>query len=273
MKKVILIIFISITSILIAFGQCSVTSQIQQGDCNTSCQGIANAVGTGVSPLSYFWSNGDIGVTADSLCANNTYYLTMTDSAGCMAYDTLIFPPAIVAVSHFVNNASCSSCCDGTDTLTGIPSFAPPCNSNITYQWFPLDTFGDTIPYRTNLCAQTYTVVISNLCDGCVYTSSVTVGYNMPTSLVNNESPLPLDVILYPNPSSGKFNIEWKEAEKRDILIELTNLTGVIVFSEKLKSGNGIKNLDLNICNGIYFVHLTNLYTNENIVKRIIIQN
>lgn len=56
------------------------------------------------------------------------------------------------------------------------------------------------------------------------------------------------------------------------MLIELTDLTGVIVFSEKLKSSNGIKNLELNICNGIYFVHVTNFYTNKNIVKRIVIQ-
>lgn len=270
MKRGIIIVFLSITSVLVAVGQCSVTSQIQQGDCYTNCQGIANAVGSGVSPLSYLWSNGDTGISADSLCANNTYYLTMTDSVGCMAYDTLIFPPSIIAVNHLINNASCSSCCDGTDTLAGIPSFAPPCNNNLTYQWFPLDTFGDTIPYRTNLCAQTYTVVISNLCDGCVYTSSVTVGYNTTTSVINHESSLQYDLFLYPNPSHGEFNIELSSENISQWNISIADIQGKIIFN-KVSDQLSLK-LKPDAENGLYIVHITNMVTNESAFRKLVIQ-
>lgn len=272
MKKIILIIFISINSILVAFGQCSVTSQIQQGDCNATCQGIANAVGTGISPLSYFWSNGDITQSSDSLCSDSTYIVTLIDSIGCMASDTVFVPPAFAPLTHLTANASCSSCCDGTDTLIGIPSYPYPCNYQ-TYEWITgTSYFIDTVPYMSNLCAlTTYTVIVSNGC-GCSIFSTVNIGSNTSTSVIDNESTLLNGIIIYPNPSNGEINMEWKESEKKDMLIELTNFTGKIVFSEKLKSSNGIKNLELNICNGIYFVHLTNLHTNENIVKRIVIQ-
>lgn len=270
MKQAILIIFASIISVFASYGQCSVASQIQQGDCNTTCQGIANAVGSGISPLSYLWSNGDSGITADSLCANNVYYLTMTDSVGCIAYDTLTFPPAIVTVSHLITNASCSSCCDGTDTLTGIPSFAPPCNNNITYQWFPLDAFGDTIPYRTNLCAQTYTVVISNLCDGCVYTSSVTIGYNTTTSVINNQKSLQCDPILYPNPSSGEFILDLNNENSKQLNICIRDFQGKIIMN--IVSDQHSVKLNPNVGNGIYIVQVTDLATNESAFKKLIVQ-
>ncbi len=270
MKHAILIILLSVISLLTSYGQCSVVSQIQQGDCNTTCQGVANAVGSGISPLSYLWSNGDSGITADSLCANNTYYLTMTDSIGCTAYDTLIFPPAIVTVTHLINNASCSSCCDGTDTLAGIPSFAPPCNNNVTYQWFPLDSFGDTIPYRTNLCAQTYTVIISNLCDGCAYTSSVTIGYNTTTSVVNNQMSMLSDLVLNPNPSRGEFILELNNENNSQWSINMTDIQGKVILN--IVSDQSSVKLNPNVENGIYIIHITDLVTHESAFKKMVIR-
>lgn len=56
--------------------------------CNGSCDGsaIASVIG-GITPYSYFWSNGDGQANSDSLCAGS-YSITVSDFNGCLQTST-----------------------------------------------------------------------------------------------------------------------------------------------------------------------------------------
>ncbi|MFI5171565.1 MAG: alpha-amylase family glycosyl hydrolase [Chitinophagales bacterium] len=64
-------------------------------------------------------------------------------------------------------------------------------------------------------------------------TPEIIVGLNDP--LVNNDGAL----FIYPNPSSGLFQIETEISEPSDVLIEIYNTSGEIVFSNKINEKAG----------------------------------
>ena len=99
------------------------------------CGGVATAAASGgTGPYSYAWSNGDNGATADSLCNEVAYYVTVTDANGCELVDTAtvvcFLPPCEFPITINVNTA----CGDTTATLTvaGVPEGY----SAITYAWY-----------------------------------------------------------------------------------------------------------------------------------------
>lgn len=116
--------------------------------------------------------------------------------------------------------------------------------------------------------SSTYYVVEQTLCGNITYD---TVNVNV-TSVGINENSWVKEINIYPNPNNGEFAIECKSLEKDGILIEIMDVTGVKIYSEKIPLSNGTGHLDLTVSNGIYFVKITNPKTNENIVKRIVIQ-
>ncbi len=64
------------------------------------------------------------------------------------------------------------------------------------------------------------------------------------------------DINLYPNPTSGIFNVDYKMATS----IKVMNTLGVVVHEEKVEQGNtGTKSIDLsNFANGLYLVNVLN---------------
>lgn len=64
---------------------------------------------------------------------------------------------------------------------------------------------------------------------------------------------------FYPNPSNGKFNLKFNLKEKGDTEINVMNMEGKKIYSEKLKafSGNYDKEIDISSNpKGIYFVKI-----------------
>lgn len=64
------------------------------------------------------------------------------------------------------------------------------------------------------------------------------------------------EITVYPNPTSGVFNIDYAKANN----IKVTNTLGVVVYDEKvIDSTSGAKSIDLsNFSNGIYFINVSN---------------
>ncbi len=74
------------------------------------------------------------------------------------------------------------------------------------------------------------------------------LGINQLT--MNNEQ-----LIIYPNPSNGKFIIEVKNTETKNLKLEITNLLGAIIYQSEIH--NSKSNFDLSIQpKGIYFVRI-----------------
>lgn len=140
-------------------------------DCNGNCNGTATVTPSG-GTLGYTYLWDDPGAqttqTATGLCAG-TYSVTVTDANGCtFSISITITEPAALSTSFSnVVDLSCSGTCDGQATVDvsgGTPGY--------TYSW-------NTIPVQstqtaTGLCAQTYTVTITDA-NGCITQDNVTL--------------------------------------------------------------------------------------------------
>ncbi len=141
--------------------------------CAGSNSGIAFASGTGGTPTyQYSWdtSPATLSDTATNLAAG-IYRVTVTDSHGCVAVDSVSISPSAAAVLVSVDSVSAMLNCPGDNTgiasvsaSGGIPGY--------TYSW-------NTTPVRTgpminNLYAGTYVVTVTDSV-GCTGIDSVTI--------------------------------------------------------------------------------------------------
>ncbi|MFI5219227.1 MAG: T9SS type A sorting domain-containing protein [Bacteroidia bacterium] len=137
--------------------------------CPAQCNGSAYVTATGFSPFTYSWSTIPVQNTdtATALCAG-TYYITVTDSAGCASVDSVFLTdPAAATLSFITNSTLCPGNCNGDATVN-----TTSLNSPYTYNW-------NTSPVQNtqtaiNLCAGTWSVTVTDSL-GCEVTDSVTV--------------------------------------------------------------------------------------------------
>ena len=71
------------------------------------------------------------------------------------------------------------------------------------------------------------------------------------------------DLKLYPNPSSGEFTIEFDNTDAEDVILEIVNMTGQLIY-KKLHKYNGpprfIETIDLgNQARGTYLLRVNGL--------------
>jgi hypothetical protein len=76
---------------------------------------------------------------------------------------------------------------------------------------------------------------------------------------------------VYPNPSKGDFSISGIKSES-PLQIEVRDVHGKLVF-ENLNVSKEVNCFSLNVEDGIYFVNVTDLETNEVLVKKLVIRN
>ena len=143
--------------------------------CNGLCDGsIASTPTGGNAPYNFTWSTGGTANSISNLCAG-FYSVTITDAGGCTYIDTLTLgEPDVVTVQPTITPISCAGVCDGGIVAVGQGGTAP-----YAFTWDD-GTTGDT---RTNLCAGTYIVTITDA-NNC--TGSDTIDLVDPTPIVPN---------------------------------------------------------------------------------------
>lgn len=64
---------------------------------------------------------------------------------------------------------------------------------------------------------------------------------------------------IYPNPSPGKFTLQFSLKEKGDTQVEVLDVNGKVIFSDKLKgfTGNYKREIDLPETAGVYLINIT----------------
>ena len=139
--------------------------------CNGVCDGSASVTITGgTAPFTYLWDDPS-GSTTDAvtgLCAGS-YTVTVTDADNCdfVAPVTINEPDPIVITFSNIVDLECDGDCIGEATADVTGGTAP-----YTYQWD--DSNNQTTATATGLCADTYTVTITDA-NGCVATETVTI--------------------------------------------------------------------------------------------------
>ncbi|MBN4072214.1 gliding motility-associated C-terminal domain-containing protein [Flavobacteriales bacterium AH-315-E23] len=139
--------------------------------CNGLCDGDATVTaGGGSGTYTFSWSNSDNTAQADTLCASTLYNITVTDSLGCQAFDsvTLSEPAVLTAAVTDSTNISCTAICDGTATVTAGGGTTP-----YTYAWD--NTGPDSTAIADSLCANTVYHVTLIDSQGCQAIDSVTL--------------------------------------------------------------------------------------------------
>ncbi|HKR05276.1 MAG TPA: T9SS type A sorting domain-containing protein [Bacteroidia bacterium] len=111
--------------------------------------------------------------------------------------------------------------------------------AGFTYQWKKggNNIAGATLKNYTATIAGTYKIEVTNS-NGCSKLSGgVTV--TVPCKLNESESESAFDVKVYPNPAHDKLTVSIYVKEPSNLLLQLTDITGRIVFSENESSIEG----------------------------------
>lgn len=140
----------------------------------TSC-GLCNGTATanpsgGVGGYSYLWSTAQTSKTSTALCVAS-YTVTVTDSQACTATGTVVVSPSInITVTTSGTSLSCFGGCDGVATANASDGLTP-----YLFQWSngSSSTTTSTLFSATGLCAQTYTVTVTDA-GSCSNTATVT---------------------------------------------------------------------------------------------------
>ncbi|PCI26901.1 MAG: hypothetical protein COB67_09720 [SAR324 cluster bacterium] len=225
-----------------------ITTQSIQPTCNLSNGAINLSPNGGNAPYSYIWNTMDTTQSIFNLTIGN-YSVTVSDMNGCIV--TLFIP--VIDTSYLVNitsvdttSTSCNSCTDGAIDLTLDPIGAP-----YTFLW----DNGSTAEDLNNLMSGTYIVTITNA-DGCSLDTSFTINTSVGVERI---SPL-IQAKVYPNPSNGKFTIEFISPLTEVTTIHIYNNLGQIIYTRKLELTDldRIIHLQLgDIISGIYLLQLT----------------
>lgn len=145
-----------------------------QVSCNGANDGQASiSVTGGTTPYSYLWSTGATTSTVSNL-APGTYSITVTDSNGCSAIDSItITEPAALSGVTTSSNVSCNGSNDGSGTVTVSGGTAP-----YSYLW----SNGHTGATLDTVAAGTYTVTVTDA-NGCTIIDSVTITQPIPLTV------------------------------------------------------------------------------------------
>ena len=81
------------------------------------------------------------------------------------------------------------------------------------------------------------------------------------------------EISIYPNPSTGNFNLNISNVNTASVDVEITDISGKVIHSNAYNTNNGSVNESINISNvddGVYIVRVNG---GQSIVKRIVISN
>ncbi|MCB0795255.1 MAG: gliding motility-associated C-terminal domain-containing protein [Flavobacteriales bacterium] len=135
--------------------------------CFGECDGSATVNPSGgTGNLSISWSPtppiGQGTTTADGLCAG-PWSVTIQDDNGCdTTVNFIIDEPPPLETNPSSTDASCGDVCDGTASV--VPSGSP---GPFIFQWTPTPPIGDGTASVSELCAGTWTVLVTDQGTGC----------------------------------------------------------------------------------------------------------
>jgi gliding motility-associated-like protein len=185
------IVMVTVTDSIGCTGTASVTINepsaitFSTSSSDVNCFGQCDGIGTvfpsgGISPYTFQWDDpaNQTSQSATALCAGSVN-VTVFDANGCTVgpQSITINEPSLGVVSISSTSPACNGDCNGSASANVNGGTAP-----YTFSWD--DPLAQTTQTATNLCAGTYTVVVSDA-NGCVV-GSATVTLTTPLALSIN---------------------------------------------------------------------------------------
>lgn len=207
----------------------------------------ATVVG-GVGAINISWTNSTSTSLAPTSLAASSYQLTVTDANMCSATSSIV-TIADVAMLTATSTTTDETASGNDGTAAVVASGGTP---NYSYVWTPS---GQTTAAASELSAGSYTCDIEDD-NGC--THKVTVIVSRATAI--GEIALN-ELVIYPNPSNGKFTVSFETPESLDFEISMINTIGKEVYSNYFVNVNGIFTEQIavqGLSNGIYFLEISN---------------
>ncbi len=229
---------------------------------NILCFGDCDAIATvttygGSGSYSYLWDNAQTTPTIAGLCAG-AYYVTITDDVtGCFLLDTIVITEpsqlSLVLSSTDDNGGA------GDGTATVIVSGGTP---GYTYLWD--DPATQITSVATGLFSGLYTVIVTDT-NGCSISDTVTVHLFVSINDISSNT----FIKIYPNPNHGDFTIEIDGIITDDIMVDIFNVNGQKIYTNKINTPINSINLE-NEAEGVYFIRISNNEINK--VEKIIVR-
>ncbi|MGL4598690.1 MAG: T9SS type A sorting domain-containing protein, partial [Bacteroidia bacterium] len=201
----------------------------------------------------FLWSTSVITQTI-SVSATGAFYVTVTDSNGCMASDTIII--LINALPTLTFSMADTLCViDGPSTLTANPAGGSFSGTGVNGNQFEPATAG------VGMHLVTYTYTDSNACTASIM-DSVLVDICLDNMTIANVATWS----IYPNPSNGNFTLQTTV----NGTVEVMNVLGEVVFSTAVKAGQ-VQTVELkNQAVGVYLVRFTHAHGAS--IERLVIE-
>ena len=196
---------------------------------------------TGASTYTYSGGSAVVSPTATA-----SYTVTGTNTVGCngsaVSNVTVNALPTVSAASS--NTAFICVGSSATLTATGASS----------YVW---NTTATTAVIAVSPTTTTsYTVTGTNAA-GCSANAVVSQSVSTCTGINSNFTNLTSNLIVYPNPSSGVFNVQLETSTPLSLTtIEVTDVLGRVILTDNVNAGVYELNLGNNV-NGVYFIKAT----------------
>lgn len=204
--------------------------------CGSAVFGLTAQVTNGPA-TSYAWSSGETGAIK-VVSTSGTYILTVTNSIGCSGIDTIVVTYVVPIQVNLGNNVTAN----GSHTINAGPGFT-------FYQWSNGAT-GQTLNVSTS---GEYSVTVTDT-NGCHSSDTVKVTI-IPAGIRQIDRTQSWKVS--PNPASDFISIDRLISTASSVSIDLFDITGRHLLSEKSTSENAIR-LDIgSLTAGKYFIRVT----------------
>jgi BspA type Leucine rich repeat region (6 copies)/Secretion system C-terminal sorting domain len=162
--------------------------------------------------------------------------------SGCTNLESFEFPESTASIGEFAFQG-----CTGLTSVTALPATPVSINANV----FDGVTIAN-IPLKVTAGSES------------LYTNAaVWQNFQSVTTLKTNHFSIANDVKVYPNPSTGIFNISIQE----DASVEVHDMLGKVIYTNKVKSGNSTIDIS-NYQSGMYLLQVET--ENGSVTKKII---
>jgi hypothetical protein len=231
------------------------------------CSGSTTSIGsTAVAGVTYSWtpSTGLSSATVSNPTASSTvttnYILTATSSNGCIKKDTMkvtvsAYPSANAGVDKTISA--------GSTVVIGTAG-----TSGFLYSWAPSTALSPSAsvaqPVAGPLVTTTYILTVTNAVSGCAKKDTMKVIVTAsPISRYANNGEIITDLgqlfKFYPNPTQDVLNIASDIELEGEWSIEVSNIMGQVVMSEKVNLNQQVLDFELpvqHLSKGFYMVNI-----------------